>query len=123
MEQEKKHCKLSVCFFMHLVQEGDSKETINLERNNFYKSVHENPNVWREFINEKEGEHLVYNCSNIINVGNHQKTNVVDIDNFVEAVKILSYEKKMKKNFYACILKSLKEGLWGNGFEKMTPCL
>ena len=121
MEKEIKKPLVASCFFMHAVQKYDSKETIDAERKRFYQLIKECPNAWREFVNEKDGEHLIYNCSNIIPIDSSKGTNIVDLDNFLKAVDVLSHERKMKKKYYACIFKSMTEGLWGTGFEKMTP--
>jgi hypothetical protein len=106
---------------MHSVQKYDTKETIDAERKRFYELVKKYPNIWREFVNENNGEHLIYNCSTIIPFDSSKGTSVVNLNNFLKSVDILRNERKMKKKYYACIFKSMIEGLWGKGFEKMAP--
>ncbi len=114
--------KTSVCFFIHTVQKFDSKETEERELKVFYNAVEDHPNEWREFYNEKNGKHLIYNKKNIVDVNNTKNRNVIDLDVFIKVIHFFRNNNKLKrKKSYAYILKGIQEGLFGIGIEKMEP--
>lgn len=108
-------------FFMVTINRNDSKDVEKELKSHFYQMVESHPHNWGELVNEKNGEHLVYNKMNIIDVGPSKFNNTIDIDAFIKSINILKRNVKLKKKDFSYIHKGLKEKLFGEGFEKISP--
>lgn len=109
------------CFFIVSVDKSDSIEVEKKQIEHFYQMIDLYPDNWGELVNKKNGEHLVYNKQHVIDVGPSRSKKTMDIDAFIKSISILKGKVKIKKKDFSYIYKGVKEKLFGEGFEKMSP--